>query len=367
MSLPRRLLPYGAASLVLLVFSTVLSAHADTRSQIEAARHRQERMERLTRKTQRGVVRLRDEMNVLAARIEEATSEFEHAMEEIVAVRDDIRVERAELRRLQHALNQRAATIFMDGIPSEVQVLLDAESVNDMFDRFTYVEAASERDQVIAERVEAQEAELAAVETELQVVLLERRRALEELQSSRAKLERKFRVQKRRITRLDRLHEEAGDTLDVLYVEIRDELLALGGDGVYGPLVVCPVGDPHAYGDTFGILHVHPGWKHIHKGNDLAAPLGTPVYAPFDGVVETGTEKYAGKFVKLWGEEGFVTMLHLSRWEEPAAPESDEVEAGDVVGYVGITGNASSPHVHFEWHPDDGSAVDPYPQLNEVC
>jgi murein DD-endopeptidase MepM/ murein hydrolase activator NlpD len=347
---------------VLLVLSSVLSAQADTRSELEAAQHRQDRMQRLIDQTERSILKLRDEMNVIAARIEEAITEYEHAREEIVEVRDQLRIERAKLQRLQDALNERAASIFMAGVPSEVQVLLDAESVNDMFDRFTFVEAASVRDQEIAERIEAQEAVLEAVEAERQVVLMERRQALASLQKDRAALERKFDEQKRRMRKLDRLRAEAGETLSGLLEKIRVELLARGGDGVLGPLFVCPVGDPHAYGDTFGILHVHPDWKHIHKGNDIAAPMNTPVYAPFDGRVETGTEQNAGKYVRLWGEDGYVTMLHLSSFAAWG-----EVEEGDVVGYVGITGNASSPHVHFEWHPNGGAAVDPYRQLNEVC
>jgi murein DD-endopeptidase MepM/ murein hydrolase activator NlpD len=362
MVFPRRLVPYGAASLVLLVLSSVLSAQADTRSELEAAQHRQDRMQRLIDQTERSILKLRDEMNVIAARIEEAITEYEHAREEIVEVRDQLRIERAKLQRLQDALNERAASIFMAGVPSEVQVLLDAESVNDMFDRFTFVEAASVRDQEIAERIEAQEAVLEAVEAERQVVLMERRQALASLQKDRAALERKFDEQKRRMRKLDRLRADAGETLSGLLEKIRVELLARGGDGVLGPLFVCPVGDPHAYGDTFGILHVHPDWKHIHKGNDIAAPMNTPVYAPFDGRVETGTEQNAGKYVRLWGEDGYVTMLHLSSFAAWG-----EVEEGDVVGYVGITGNASSPHVHFEWHPNGGAAVDPYRQLNEVC
>lgn len=362
MFVERRLVPCGAVSLVLLMSLTVAPARADTRSALAAAQHRQERMQRLIARSEAAVQHLRDQMNVLAAEIEEATSEYEHAQEQVMAVRADIRVERTKLRRFQHALNQRAASIFMAGVPSVVHVLLDAGSVNDMYDRLAFVEAANERDQVVADRVEAQEKVLAAVETELQGVLGKRRRALATLGSDRAKLERKFDEQKGRIAKLDRLRAEAGETATTLLAQIRVELLARGGDGILGPLFVCPVGDPHAYGDTFGIIHHHPGWTHVHQGNDIAAPLGSPVYAPFGGSVQTGTEVNAGKYVRLWGAEGYVTMLHLSSFAAWGA-----VEEGDVVGYVGITGNASSPHVHFEWHPNDGPAVDPYQQLNEVC
>jgi murein DD-endopeptidase MepM/ murein hydrolase activator NlpD len=175
-------------------------------------------------------------------------------------------------------------------------------------------------------------------------------------------LNAEFKEQKSRIAKLDKLRAQAGETATVLLEEIRVELLARGGDGILGPLYVCPVGDPHAYGDTFGIIHHHPGWTHVHKGNDIAAPFRSPVYAPFDGTIQTGSQKTAGKYVELSGAEGYVLMMHLDSFAAFGA-----VEEGDVVGYVGITGNASSPHVHFEWHPNFGPAVDPYRQLNEVC
>ena len=166
------------------------------------------------------------------------------------------------------------------------------------------------------------------------------------------------------------LESEAGDLIQRLEKKLKQEIAALavptssggGGDGVSGPLYVCPVDGPHAYADTFGIIHHHPGWSHVHIGNDIIAPHGTPVVAPFDGTATSASDDNAGLYVTVSGSQGSVLMMHLSRFGSLGS-----VSTGDVVGYVGDTGNASGPHVHFEWHPGGGAAVDPYPLLNEVC
>ena len=84
--------------------------------------------------------------------------------------------------------------------------------------------------------------------------------------------------------------------------------------------------------------------------------------APFDGIAEAGHNWLGGNAVYVRGENGYVYNAHLS-----AYGKLGEVKAGDVIGYVGSTGDAGGPHDHFEWHPGNGSAVDPYPYLMAVC
>jgi len=129
------------------------------------------------------------------------------------------------------------------------------------------------------------------------------------------------------------------------------------------PFQVCPVDPPRHYSDDFGDPR-YVGGYHRHEGNDIMAPRGTPIRAPFDGRA-TSSESWAGGVqIYVYGRGGFVFNSHVER-----TARLGRVRAGTVVGYVGNSGAASAGvvHDHFEWHPNDGPAVDPYPFLNAVC
>ena len=101
-----------------------------------------------------------------------------------------------------------------------------------------------------------------------------------------------------------------------------------------------------------------------HSGNDLFAPRGTPVLAPVSGWVDVATGALGGNQFRLKSSDGTLWFgSHMDRFGK-----SGNVSAGDVIGYVGDTGNAkgSRPHLHFEVHPGN-QAVNPYPLLRSTC
>jgi murein DD-endopeptidase MepM/ murein hydrolase activator NlpD len=359
--MPRRL-TVALLSVVLTLSVVGSGALADTRKELEAAEHRAERMARLIAEEEAAVARVREKMNVLAGKIEVATSELQAAIAETRAARKEVARTRARLEQLLERLDARVADAFMTGLPNAMTYLFFANSVSEMGDRLLFLQSVVDGDVAIADKIEAERAALVKIRTELAEVMERRQELVDQLAANEAELEAALEEQQERIAKLAALRDEAQGEVGELLVKIRQELLARGGDGVLGPLYVCPVAGPTAYGDTFGIIHVHPGWTHRHQGNDMMAQLGTPLVAPFDGYVTNGAQKNAGIYVKVQGEDGYVLMMHLLRLGKLGA-----VKEGDVVGYVGVTGNASGPHVHFEWHPNNGPAVDPYAQLNEVC
>jgi murein DD-endopeptidase MepM/ murein hydrolase activator NlpD len=131
----------------------------------------------------------------------------------------------------------------------------------------------------------------------------------------------------------------------------------------WGTFRRCPIDGPSEVADNFGIMVRLPGVPvHRHMGNDIGAATGTPIVAPFKGYATAGRSVLGGLEVRVQGDLGYVYNAHLS-----ALGALGSVHTGEVIGYVGSTGDATSPHDHFEWHPNDGPAVDPNPLLSLVC
>jgi ethanolamine utilization microcompartment shell protein EutS len=132
---------------------------------------------------------------------------------------------------------------------------------------------------------------------------------------------------------------------------------------------VFPVYGPATFSDDFRAGRADTGW---HHGNDIFAPKGAPVLAVAEGTLFlVGWNTIGGN--RLWlrdmqGNEFY--YAHLSAYS-PLAAEGRHVEAGDVIGFVGDTGDAvgTPPHLHFEVHPVEllwmgyDGVINPYPYL----
>lgn len=129
-------------------------------------------------------------------------------------------------------------------------------------------------------------------------------------------------------------------------------------------LEALPAQGPCGYADTWRAAR---GGGRRHAGVDIFSKAGDYVYAVVDGRL-TGRnwdqrDQISGNTWTLTAADGtFYFYAHLSDFN-PALSVGSRVKAGEIIGWVGATGNASAPHLHFEIHPGGGAAINPYPIL----
>ena len=135
-----------------------------------------------------------------------------------------------------------------------------------------------------------------------------------------------------------------------------------GGGGARHPRAAAasPARCPAPRSSTRG---ARPRDGHTHQGVDMMAVEGAPVYAPASGNVEHREVGVGGLSFFLYGDNGDTYFgTHMSGYAG-----GGHVAAGTLIGYVGQTGNAGTPHLHFEIWPGGGAAVNPYPATAAAC
>jgi len=124
--------------------------------------------------------------------------------------------------------------------------------------------------------------------------------------------------------------------------------------------MICPL-PGGAFTDDFGQPR---GGGRTHQGVDMHAPNGISELAVVNGNVTYGDGGGGGMGAYIAGDDGNrYVYYHLSQYVGPPR----HVTAGEVIGKVGATGDATGPHLHFEIHPFGGPVVDPYPTLQKIC
>jgi murein DD-endopeptidase MepM/ murein hydrolase activator NlpD len=286
-------------------------------------------------------------MNRLATSIARTQDRLNRAHERILELQRKTTELEAEAAALQDELDERNREAYMMGT-APVLYVLTASSAAEAAARLGFLDEMNRRDEVLAYEVANTTSRIASARTA-------EARAWQVIEIGRLRLEADRRALQKKMARFQHLVAE----LNIRVEEIQDEISRIR------PFSVCPIDGPHAIADDFGIW-VHRskerGGDHVHQGNDIYAAEGTPIVAPFEGIAVDSTNRLGGLAVSVYGEYGYVYNAHMS-----LIGQLGPVEKGDVIGYVGATGNAGGPHDHFEWHPDEGKAVDPHEFLMMVC
>jgi murein DD-endopeptidase MepM/ murein hydrolase activator NlpD len=337
---PRRPTAFALALVLGAAALASAPAWASTASELSRARDRLETA--------------RAELDRADARWQEAEARLARSQDAAAQARARIGHLDAELILIRRSLNDRVAAAFMSGGSMSLGALLTADSIQDATDRLQYAQSVVQGDADLATEVSVKTEELRRQETRLRKAARAEAAATEALESQR-----------------DQIGVRVGDLnriVDELKAELTEQAqvqLGLGGGSVVvrgsGAIQTCPVAGATSFVDSFG--WPRPGGR-THQGIDLIAAYGTPVVAVAPGTARSASNTLGGNAVVLQHDSGgdWTYYAHLSSFGA-----SGHVSAGTVIGHVGATGDTNVNHLHFEYHPNGGAAVNPYSALLAVC
>jgi len=258
-----------------------------------------------------------------------------------------------ELAVAQERLGARVDGIYRRQNIDIINVLLEADSFEAFVTRADYLARIGEAD-----------AEVIAEVKELREDLLAKKRNLVAQQATKEKRAKQLRAKRDQLQKDLKLAEADFNRVKTQLDNARSPGGSSGGMSRPGPNgMVFPVRGSYYYSNTWGASR--SGGRRRHQGTDIMAPHGTPVVAVTNGTVTSKEGGLGGKTIWLRGTGGWTFYYaHLNGW----AVRSGQVRAGQVIGYVGSTGNATAnaPHLHFQMHPGGGAPVNPYPYLRAM-
>lgn len=343
---PRKILMTTLALLLGAAALTAAPVWADTEAELDAAKER---------------------LDSARAALTEVTREWQETEARLATARDAVAQARAEIDRLedelaaiQKNLNDRVAAAFMSSGSRSIGAVLTSDSIQDAADRLQYTQSVVQGDADLATQVAVTTEDLRRQEARLQLAARQEARAAADLETQKDQIDERV--------------QELNDVVAELEAELEAEqqrALNLGGNGTggaggdvpdvsitgTGAIQTCPVAGPTSFVDSFG--DPRPGGR-THEGIDLIAAYGTPVVAVAPGTTSTAGSIGGLGAVVQHANGDWTFYAHLSSYGAQGS-----VSAGTVIGYVG-PGNGVN-HLHFEYHPSGGAAVNPYAALVAVC
>ncbi len=320
---------------------------------------------------------LQGQMNRLASELNATQSRLASLEDGIERNQAELKASEAECSRWQAVLSKRLVEMYKEGTSDSLEVLLDCEDLDTFLNSYDYMSRIGTRDAETIANTQSLTLDIQQKKAELDSQKAEREAQLANLENEKQSLQGKLSEQK---SLLDGLNSDVASLLSARYQSIAaatsgsanssaprssasgspapSSSVPRGIPGVNG--LFFPVAGPHSYTNDWGAPRVVGA---THKGTDIMASRGTPLVAVTSGTVTQNSQKNAGNYIILRGDNG--DSYYYMHMDSFAA--SGRVSAGQVVGYVGDTGNAKgTPHCHFEWHPGGGGPVNPYPLLRAI-
>ena len=291
----------------------------------------------------------RTQATEISGRISAAQTQQAELEAEIADAEAKIPALRAKAAELRAQVKERAAQLYVrHGGSTAFESTMDAENTQDGLRAAHLTNTIGNQELDAATELRETAAKLAEREAQLRQQRAELQKSIDDLAPLNDLLQEKLQV--------------ASALYDKVHALVVEGARNYGTDVASGANV-CPVKGLVVFTGDFGELR--PGGP--HPGIDMAALPETPVVAVTDGVWRHDVGGAGGNGAWLTGlDNNSYYYAHFSRYEG----EGGLVMAGEVIGYVGSTGNSTGPHLHFEIHPGkpgENPPVDPFATLLGLC
>ena len=310
------------------------------------------------------VATLRNREAIVAEELVETEARLE-------AEADRLAVLRERLNRSLNVLSRRLVEIYKSDEPDALTVILDSEGFDDLVNRYDYLDRIQDQDAGIVDRVRQ-------LRDESEDLVGRIRDARDEIAAKKAELERTRIQLEEREAQLAAVRDDKAAALKATRVREDDlegdisELNAAIEKALADAQASTTTSDPLPAGPVQGagggfIWPVSGSvtspfgmrWGRLHAGIDIAAPGGTPIRAVKDGsVVLSQSEAESGGYGNYTCLDHGGGLSSCYAHQSSFEVTSGAVSQGDVIGYVGNTGNSFGDHLHFEIRVN-GSPVDP--------
>ena len=381
--------------LAVLVLTPVGGGSATTRQDVSNADAQVKRILGEVQTARNQLSALQQQLVATTNQLNDALGQLDETTARLLQTRHRLAVAQALHDETVARLNERAVQAFMGGAGQDFEFLVGSSSLSDLSDRLEFMNAVAQGDADLAQTVQNTQNELDLRASQLADLQSQQQAAAAAAKAAQAIVSDNFAQQQGLVSQITKKLAAAESYKKKISKAYQEELRAAAqsSQGNYGGghspvpvppgyehvLQVCPVDGPRSFGDGFGAPRYFGGY-HLHKGVDILSPLGTPIVAPFDGYASTSYNSAGGNTVSVSGAVGSVYNAHLSQY---SALSNGPVHTGDVIGYVGDTGDAApTMHDHFEFHPNVmpsswpvssygysiiEDAVNPYPLLVAAC
>ncbi len=266
-----------------------------------------------------------------------------------------------DLASVQDRLEEQAVQMYMMGGFNNPGIILSASSVDEIITTEEFLSSATLGGQESINDLIAAKGELERFQGDLDVVHGELKVAEADALDLLGRQEDAMNAER---AAYEKLSARCKD-LTTQYNKEQALIAARRNGSVQVGDFICPITPGRtSFIDSWGFPR--PGGRR-HKGVDMFAARGEPVYAVQAGTASASSNSLGGITVHLRANTGFT--YYYAHLDSRTFSGTIRVGQGETLGYVGNTGNAvtTSPHLHFEIRPGGGGPVNPYPTVRAAC